>query len=320
MTDQWTRVFEATIQTLLAKSTPTVLGDLDELLRSAVTTADVALWHVGQKASERERTATPERPSPGEERQHMIDTFVPFVGIAETEAGAAALDKAQEQAFKVNSPIYGLDVSLYQGWIDWTSVMGRAREYRFVYAKATEGITYKDSFFAHNWTGAKAAGVKVGGYHFFHPSDDPVLQAENFSSVLKGVGMTGGDLRPVVDVEETRIEWASMGAVAGVKSLTDFLHAMFSRTSAFPMLYTNVAFANEYLSKLDASIIPAVWIAAWRYLVGSPTPMQAPWLPNGWDQHKLKLWQHSPSGSVPGITGPVDLNLFLRESLEEISL
>jgi hypothetical protein len=91
----------------------------------------------------------------------------------------------------------GVDVSSYQGSIDWSSA--KSSGIAFGFAKATEGDTLEDSTFAANWAGMKSAGVVRGAYHFFHPSESATAQA---SFVLSKVGtLEAGDLPIVLDFE-----------------------------------------------------------------------------------------------------------------------
>ena len=287
---QWTRVFEATLQTLISKRYRRPWSQ-DGLVKRAADYADRAV----RAASERERTATPERPAATPER--------PASGGV------------------IPSAAHGIDVSQYQGSIDWSAVWNRD----FAYIKATEGITYQDGNFLSNWINAKTAGLKVGGYHFFHPGDDPAKQAENFLSRLREVKCGAGDLIPAVDVEETRLT-ATVGVGAGLACLERFLLAI-SRCGS-PILYTNEAFANQYLRKLDTTLVSAFWLAKWIPpgtvpIVGGGVTLEStspPVMPLGWPASKLKLWQYSASGSVPGIAGLVDLDLFLGPDLSEITL
>lgn len=89
--------------------------------------------------------------------------------------------------------VEGIDVSWYQKKIDWQEV---ATSKVFAFIKATEGVTLEDKAFASNWTGARTAGVLRGAYHFFHPSADPIKQAEFFLSTVVTC-----ELPPVLDVE-----------------------------------------------------------------------------------------------------------------------
>ena len=85
----------------------------------------------------------------------------------------------------------GIDVSHYNGAIDWTQVA--TASYRFVYAKATEGSTLIDPTYSINRTGGKSFGLRVGAYHFARPSGatDParianaITQADFFLTVVQ---------------------------------------------------------------------------------------------------------------------------------------
>ena len=81
-----------------------------------------------------------------------------------------------------NSTTNGIDVSHYQGTVDWVKV--KATGITFAYAKATDGNTYTDPQFHTNWQGMRAAGILRGAYHFYETNDDPVTQANNFINAL----------------------------------------------------------------------------------------------------------------------------------------
>ena len=61
--------------------------------------------------------------------------------------------------------VRGVDVSSYQGNIDWPVLA--SQEVDFAYIKATEGSSSQDPYFSHNWQGASKTNIKVGAYHFF---------------------------------------------------------------------------------------------------------------------------------------------------------
>jgi lysozyme len=101
----------------------------------------------------------------------------------------------------------GEDRSSYQGVEAWT---GDA----FGFAKASEGLTYKDSLFPRNWAALREAGIVRGAYHFFHPALDPVEQARFFVSVVNGQGgFIPGDV-VLADVEITVGQDGQEGFVA----------------------------------------------------------------------------------------------------------
>src|SRR5262245_8697518 len=96
---------------------------------------------------------------------------------------------------------YGIDISSYQGVIDWTEV--RAAGLAFAVIKASESSSHspsREQYFATNAAQARAAGLLVGGYHFFRADEDPSTQAAVFRQVLEAAGVTM-DLPPALDVE-----------------------------------------------------------------------------------------------------------------------
>eukprot|EP01030_Chromulinospumella_sphaerica_P019884 gene19884-19787_t len=79
-------------------------------------------------------------------------------------------------------PVRGIDVSHHQGTIDWTAVA--ADDVAFAYLKASEGGDHRDRTFAANWQAARAAGLKVGAYHFFTFCRPGADQARNFLAAV----------------------------------------------------------------------------------------------------------------------------------------
>ncbi len=173
----------------------------------------------------------------------------------------------------------GIDVSHYQGTVDWSAVA--AGGVTFAFAKATEGNSYVDSQFATNWAAMKAGGVLRGAYHFFEPNDDGAAQGRHF---LATVGSDIGDLPPVIDIE------TGTPTQSGVQAWLDTVE---SGSGTKPMIYASLSFANDYLSAFGSY---PLWIAEYRS--GSPT------LPSAWDT--WTFWQYSQSGSVSGVSGSVD--------------
>lgn len=182
----------------------------------------------------------------------------------------------------------GIDVSQDQGTVDWASV--QAAGIAFVFVKATDGETYVDPNFAQNWAGAKAAGLLRGAYHFFRAEDDPQAQAEFFWKTVGGVG----ELPMVVDVEESMGQSNS----AVISNLTSFLASLQQWTNRQPMIYTDPGFWNGLGTSAFGDY--PLWVA--DYGVAAPT------MPAGWTL--WDFWQHSETGSVAGIQGNVDLNVF----------
>jgi GH25 family lysozyme M1 (1,4-beta-N-acetylmuramidase)/LysM repeat protein len=204
----------------------------------------------------------------------------------------------------------GIDVSYWNAGIDWPKV--RAMSQRFVFVKATEGETFKDSTFSVNWLGAKSAGLLRGAYHFFRCNRDAGKQAKNFIDYIKST-KDNGELPPVLDLE-THDGVAKDRIIARAKIWLDTVEAAFGKK---PIIYSGQYFLQDYFSETGGGP-PAwardypLWLAQYpnNYVEG----MQ-PYLPRGW--FKWTFWQYSEKGRINGINANVDLNLF-NGTLEEL--
>lgn len=185
--------------------------------------------------------------------------------------------------------VKGIDVSRYQGNIDWKQV--RAAGHEFAFVKATEGAALVDPKFRKNWKNARKHGLVRGAYHFYRPAVHSSEQAELF---LQQVDLKPGDLPPVLDLEVTD------GRPPAIirKGVLNWMKIVEEKTGARPILYTMSSFARDNLGKPIGSY--PLWIASLR--------KRAPRTPRGWG--KWTFWQYSHTGRVRGITGPVDLNYF----------
>lgn len=189
----------------------------------------------------------------------------------------------------MGSTVQGIDVSHFQGAVDWQKVAQAGMS--FAFAKATEGITYTDPQFAKNWAGIHAAGLLRGAYHFFEANDDATAQAQHF---LATVQLAAGDLPPVLDVETT----AGVSSSQIWSGVSTWLQVVEQATGRQPILYTAPGFWSSHQPDLTLTRYP-LWLADYA---------AQPVLPTGWTS--WLFWQHSQSGSVAGVTGAVDLDLF----------
>jgi len=190
----------------------------------------------------------------------------------------------------------GLDVSYCQGTVDWSSVARQG--FKFAFIKATEGTSLTDSQFGPNWSGAKAAGLIRGAYHFYDPGKDPRQQAEHFLSIVWPDGQplfAPGDLPPVLDIE-TAGDQSAEEVVQGIQA---WLSRVGQKTARVPILYTDRGFWDD-LGTTQLGNHP-LWVAE----TGVAAPSS---LPAGWQT--WLFWQFSQSGSMEGISGAVDLDVF----------
>jgi lysozyme len=193
-------------------------------------------------------------------------------------------------------PVRGIDVSHHQGGVDWSKVAGAG--IRFAYIKATEGRDLRDPRFEANWGAAAAAGIPRGAYHFFTFCSPGRAQAEHF---LRSVPPTPGALTPVADVEFVG-NCKSYGSLERVRGeLRVFLDAVAKRWGTAPILYVTPD-SHERVAAGRFGDHP-VWI---RSVVDAPAADAY----GGW-----LIWQFSETGRIPGIQGPVDLNM-LRPGVE----
>lgn len=189
----------------------------------------------------------------------------------------------------------GIDVSRYQGSINWRKVRADGKAFAFV--KASQGQSYVDPTFEANVKGAKEAGVLIGAYHFLDAASASAarLEARHFAKVLERVGGAAAlDLPPVMDYENNPAG-LSKSAINSVAKA--FLTELESATGRRPIIYSG----NSFAANFDASLSPyKLWVA--RY--SSSAPYDTP----AWKQ--WAFWQYSDNGRVDGISGPVDLNVY----------
>ena len=183
--------------------------------------------------------------------------------------------------------VHGIDVSAYQGNIDWPRVA--RQRVRFAFIKASEGATMRDARFQRNWREARRAGILSGAYHYYQPNRDGGEQASLF---IATVPIRTGDLPPVLDVEAPRFH-----DVADMRrGVRQWLAAVQAHYGVRPILYSNYAFYRRYLAGHFDDY--PLWLA--HYEVARPALPAERWI----------IWQHSDEAYVPGIRGTVDFNVF----------
>lgn len=192
--------------------------------------------------------------------------------------------------------VHGIDVSKYQGDIDWEQV--RDSGVAFAFIKATEGGDKTDAKFQYNWAAAKAAGVPRGAYHFVYWCRQPQEEIQNFASV---VPVEPDALPPVLDVEPTPESKSCKRTLYREEAIRDMrvmLEAMERRYGKKPIIYSSVDFYQAILQPDALSEYP-IWVRSTKY---------HPKVRYG--DRKWTFWQYRSDGRVPGIVGAVDQNTF----------
>jgi len=200
----------------------------------------------------------------------------------------------------------GVDVSYHQGAIDWQRVASAGT--RFAFLRASAGSLTADSAYATYRAGARGAGLVVGSYHFANP-DSAVNDAANEAGwFLRNATVASGDLLPVLDLEVSN----GLSAAALTTWAQTWLAQVTAATGVRPTIYTNPSFWSSSMANTDwfaRNGYRVLWIAHW-------TTASQPTVPaNGWGGNGWTFWQHSSTGTVPGISGAVDLDRFNGTSL-----
>ncbi len=184
--------------------------------------------------------------------------------------------------------IHGIDVSHFQGKVDWGLVRDQGVSFAFI--KATEGLNHCDTMFYNHWKALKLADIKRGAYHFFNPDLDPYLQAQNF---MMNVSLKNGDLPPVLDMEVTDFDQPEVL----VENIKIWLNMISTSYHTKPIIYTNLkAYYRFIAGRFDDY---PIWIARYND--------KAPELGNN---KTWKFWQYANSGRIRGIKHDVDFNAF----------
>lgn len=194
-----------------------------------------------------------------------------------------------------------LDVSQYQGTIDWASIAAQvvAGTLGGVMIRATYGASGVDPDFSTNWRAAAQAGVPAGPYHYADPSQPAAEQAAHFlGTIAQAGGWPHAYLRPALDLEVLGgLDAASLQTWA-----TDWLTAVDSTGPALPMLYGSLDFLEAHLAPLLGHW--PLWVADWGGAVDIPHVGH----------------QFTDAGHVAGIAGSVDEDRFSASVLITVPL
>ena len=189
--------------------------------------------------------------------------------------------------------IHGVDISHYQGDIDWDDLRNAMIEgcpIRFIMIKATEGSSRVDEKFNDNFYMAREYGYIRGAYHFWSNKSTAREQAYFF---LDKVRLEDGDLPPVLDVEHKPKD---QSVEDFQRDILTWLHVVEDKYHVKPIIYTYYKFKEKYLNAPVFDEYP-YWIA--HYYVDK-VEYQGEW----------KFWQHTDVGRLPGIKGYVDFNIY----------
>lgn len=191
----------------------------------------------------------------------------------------------------------GIDISEYQGTILWDSVRGIENKFpvRFIFVRATVGMDRPDKKFATNWKALKSKGFVRGAYHYYRPNENSTEQAALF---IKHVVLKKGDFPPVLDIEQMPKKQSMAQLKVGIRN---WLQLIEKHYGVQPIIYSGERFYKDFLK--DDFPEYTFWIANYNFFVENLKP--------DW-----RFWQFTEKGTVSGIAGFVDVNVFNGTELE----
>lgn len=223
------------------------------------------------------------------------------VSLSQTISATRALPYADSDPIDFGArtpalhPVHGIDVSKYQGDIDWPEV--RKAGVAFAFIKATEGGDRVDDRFDRYWRGASAAGIPHAPYHFYYFCTPAEVQARWF---IRNVPKSAVKMPPVLDMEwnpaspSCKLRPDPQTVRREMKTWLDIVERHFGKKA---IIYTTVDFHRE---NIDGHFRDhQFWL---RSVAAHPGDIY----PN----HPWSFWQYTGTGKMPGIEGDVDINAF----------
>ena len=193
--------------------------------------------------------------------------------------------------------VRGVDVSEYQGEVDWDRIKDQGISFSFI--KATEGSKSKDKYFDNNFKKLKSMDMLLGVYHFFSFESTGEQQAQNYINTVGYVENDDSIFIPIVDVEYYGDYKKSKPYKESViEELQEMLDRLESTYRVKPMIYTTMEFYDYYIDGNFSDY--DIWI---RDIITKPTLENRDW----------KFWQYTGKGRLNGYSGEekfIDLNVF----------
>ncbi len=242
-------------------------------------------------------------------KRQAVSVLAPLLVLGAVWLGHDLLNSIEAKEYKLpQSGVIGIDISHYQGNIDWNDLRfnyllttrelirqesSYYKNVNFIVAKATEGLTMRDSRYNEYRKGAAAKGIPFGAYHYFRPGVSSSQQAQNF---ISAAGLRSGDIVPILDVEEHR----RLSVSKLREGVLGWLQAVEKHYGCTPVIYCNIHYYNKYFNHEKFRKYPK-WIAAYSR--------------SGLNMDYV-FWQQTDKGIVGGIDGYVDIDVFNGTALE----
>jgi lysozyme len=217
---------------------------------------------------------------------------LPACLTAGDEPAATGSAQYAAEACADGDTVYGIDVSRFQGNINWAQVKGHGVKYAWI--QVSRFLDDIDAEFEDNWAGAKANGILRGAYQRFHPGESVSGQAQ---IMLDKIGtLEPNDLPPMLDVEDA--DGLSKSQVAA--AVQEWMDIVEPAVGVKPFIYTGYYFWKDSVGSAAFADHP-LWIANYS--------ATCPLIPDAWS--RWTIHQYSSTNHIPGITAnSVDENRF----------
>lgn len=252
-------------------------------VRSAVITVSALLSVTGFATNAQAATPAGDQAS--------IDAYVkkydhPMGSQIRKHEGTAQMPRSvHPEDFGVLASVEGIDVSGYQGNVDWAAQWNAGK--RFVWAKATEGTGYTNPYFGQQYNGSYNQGFIRGAYHFALPNvSSGAAQANYFNSHGGGWSGDGRTLPGALDMEYNPYGATCYGLSKAAMTtwVKDFSDTYKARWNKYPAIYTSASWWSQCVSG-DFSSTNPLWVARYASTVGG--------MPYAWSTYTV--WQYSSS-------------------------
>ena len=226
----------------------------------------------------------------------LIIVLIAFIMYLMIINGYIIPTKLEAEKYEVK----GVDVSEYQGEVDWDKIKSQGIDFAFI--KATEGSTSKDNCFDTNFSKLKQMNdILIGCYHFFSFETKGEEQAQNYINVVGNIEKESNLFLPIIDIEyysyykkaKPSKEWV-------LEELQNLLNKMEEEYRLKPIIYTTMEFYNDYIKGNFEEY--DLWI---RDIVFNPSL--------NLENRKWEFWQYTGKGRLDGYKGEekfIDLNVF----------
>lgn len=203
-------------------------------------------------------------------------------------------------------PITNVEPGIYHG-VDLSHWNGNAIDeinhedsLTFAICKGTGGTTYVDPDFKSNMSVVRSKKLISGVYHFYIHGEDPKVQAQHFWNTVKATGYLP-DIAPIVDIEQLSLPQGTQVSSTQLQTeLLKFINELTTLTKSAPIIYTDLAFANQYLNHPELGRYK-LWLADY-------TKMTQPGIPSAWKNSGYFIWQCSDNYHIEST--PTDYDVY----------